>query len=146
MSSRQIKRSMKNTRERVKFELQELLNIPKNKIDSAWHFGLYYGFLGEQGFQIWRPIVNLTFLSPQNFHLKVTRMTRKFYLPAIATKGIWMLRLSLTLLFFCQTGMFLLRWKFKRVIHTILGILPFSQSKYSDSLLLQILDIKKGSV
>ena len=36
MTSRQIKRSMKNTRERVKFELQELLNIPKNKIDSAF--------------------------------------------------------------------------------------------------------------
>ena len=41
MSSRQIKRSMKNTRERVKFELQELLNIPKQNGFCLYCVGCY---------------------------------------------------------------------------------------------------------
>ena len=148
MSSRQIKRSMKNTRERVKFELQELLNIPKNKIDSAFGtLDFITDFSASKAFKYGDRFVNLNIFKSSKFSPQSYKDDKEVLLARYRDKGYLDAEIVFDTAVFLPDGNVFIAMEIQEGNPYYFRNITFSgQSKYSDSLLLQILDIKKGSV
>ena len=148
MTSRQIKRSMKNTRERVKFELQELLNIPKNKIDSAFGaLDVITDFSASRAFRYGDRFVNLNIFKSSKFSPQSYKDDKEILLARYRDKGYLDAKITFDTAVFLPDGNVFIAMQIEEGNQYYFRNITFSgQAKYSDSLLLQILDIKKGSV
>ena len=148
MSSRQIKRSMKNTRERVKFELQELLNIPKNKMDSAFTaLDVITDLSASRAFKYGDRFVNLNIFKSSKFSPQSFKDDKEVLLARYRDKGYLDAKITFDTAVFLPDGNVFIAMEIEEGNQYYFRDITFSgQAKYSDSLLLQILDIKKGSV
>ena len=148
MTSRQIKRSMKNTRERVKFELQELLNIPKNKIDSAFTaLDVITDLSASRAFKYGDRFVNLNIFKSSKFSPRSYKDDKEVLLARYRDKGYLDAKITFDTAVFLPDGNVFIAMQIEEGNQYYFRNIAFSgQAKYSDSLLLQILDIKKGSV
>ncbi|MBB00543.1 MAG: outer membrane protein assembly factor BamA [Saprospirales bacterium] len=148
MTSRQIKRSMKNTRERVKFELQELLDIPKNKIDSAFGaLDVITDFSASRAFKYGDRFVNLNIFKSSKFSPQSYEDDKEILLARYRDKGYLDAKITFDTAVFLPDGNVFIAMQIEEGSQYYFRNITFSgQAKYSDSLLLQILDIKKGSV
>ncbi|MEZ4917065.1 MAG: outer membrane protein assembly factor BamA [Chitinophagales bacterium] len=148
-SERKLEKQMKDTREKVKFELAELLNIRKNKKseEDLKFFKTLSNLSVTKAIDYGDDFVNLNIFKTSKFKLEDYEADKKKLIAFYKNKGFRDAKITYDEVTFDEEGEANIKLLIKEGNLYYFRDIDFTgNSKYSDSLLIKILNIEKGTV